>query len=283
MRLKQTESSSDPFQDNQHLLRRQTWIVAALTLVAVTTMLLPLKQIFIPPPYYLPLHTLLEFVSVLFAFLVFAAVWHTPEKEVSTSLLLIAVALFASGWLDLAHALSYKGMPDLITPSGVEKGIAFWLSARLIVAVTLLFSSALPRLRAPRKWERISLLAGYTLVNIVVFWLIIFHERSLMPTFAAASGVTLFKTSAESAITLLLILAAWRYYRLARRSKNAFLPLMFSAVAIAAISEFFFTDYQLTSDAANALGHLCKLASYGLIYRAMFVVTIRKPYQELAA
>lgn len=265
------------------LLRQQLWLVVVATILAVLAMFLPLEQVHLPHAHYLPLHTALEFVAIAAAFLVFATVWHTPTREESASLLLIATALFAAGWLDFFHTLSFKGMPELITPASVEKAIAFWLAARLLVALTLLAVSLLPRLPAPTTRLRLGVLAGYTALNLLVIWGVIFHEDQLPRTYVEGEGLTALKRWLEWAITGLLALAAWRFYRLARRTDgDDFLPLIFGAAALAALSELFFAQYEVVSDALNLLGHLYKFISYGLVYRAMFVVSVRRPYQALA-
>jgi PAS domain S-box-containing protein len=264
------------------LLQQQQLLVVAFTMLAVAAMLLPLDGLQLPHEHYLPLHTALEFVAIAAAFLVFATVWHTPSGEKSASRLLIAVALFAAGWLDFFHTLSFKGMPVLVTPASVEKGIAFWVAARLVVAVTLLAVSLWPQLPAPSRRLRLGVLAAYTALNLVIIWGVLFHETDLPRTYVEGEGLTAFKRWAEWLITGLLALAAWRYYRLARQRPNEFLPLIFGAAAIAALSELFFAQYEVVSDALNLLGHLYKFVSYALIYRAMFVVTVRRPYEELA-
>lgn len=264
------------------LLRQQVLLVAAFAALSAVVMLLPLAEMHVPGALYLPLHTVLEFVSIAAAFLVFATVWHTPSREQSTSFLLIATALFAAGWLDFFHALSYKGMPDLVSPSSVEKGIAFWLAARLIVALTLLAVALLPRLHSPTRAMRLSVLSAYTLLNLVIIWAVLFHEAALPRTYVDGEGLTPLKRGVEWLITALLAAAAWRYYHLARRSQREFLPLIFGASAIAGLSEVFLTQYETVNDAHNLLGHLYKFVCYALIYRAMFVVTVRRPYQELA-
>jgi len=265
------------------LLRQQVTLVAVYAALALVAMLLPLQTTHLPHELYLPLHTLLEFIAITAAFLVFATVWHTPSREASTSLLLIAIALFSAGWLDFMHALSYQGMPDLITPASVEKGIAFWLAARLIVALTLLGVSFRPQLPAPSPQIRHGILAAYTALSLLVLWTVLFHEADLPATYVTGSGLTAFKRGVEWLITGLLAVAAWRYYRLARRSDDEFLPLIFSAAAIAGLSELFLTYYEVVSDTLNLIGHLYKFVSYSLIYRAMFVVGLRRPYQKLAA
>lgn len=268
---------------DKRLLRQQLVLVAVFAAMTLMAMMLPLEGAHLPPLHYLPLHTLLEFISILAAFLVFATVWHTPAKEVSASPLLIAVALFAAGWLDFVHALSFKGMPDLITPASAEKAIAFWLMARLLVAVTLLGVSFCPQLRPPSTWGRHGILAAFTLVNLVVIWGVIFHEAALPSTYIEGVGLTPFKVGFEWLITGLLAFAAWQYYRQARQSDDAFFPLIFGAAAVAAMSELFLSRYEVVSDVLNLLGHLYKFVSFSLIYRAMFVVSVRKPYQKLDA
>lgn len=264
------------------LLNRQLYLVAVFAALFFLAMFLPLTDIHIPHQYYLPLHTLLEFAAILFAFLIFAAVWHTPEKEVSTSLLLIAVTLLAAGWLDFAHVMSYKGMPDLITPSSPQKSIAFWLFARILFAGIILFISFFPNLHPPGRRFRYTVLVAFSVINLGILWLVFFQESSLVITYNENTGLSQFKIVTEWLITAALSIAAFRYYRLARASGQEFSTLMFAAIAIAAMSEFFFADYVVISDTSNVIGHFYKVVSYALIYRAMFVVIVRKPYQTLA-
>ncbi len=265
------------------LLRQQVWLVGAAAVLAGVIMLLPLHEVHLPHQHYLPLHTGLEFVSIAAAFLVFATVWHTRSRDHSSVLVVIATALFAAGWLDFFHALSYKGMPELVSPSSVEKGIAFWLAARVIVAVTLLAVSLRPRLPVPTKALRLGVLAAYTALNLLVIWAVLWHEALLPRTYIEGEGLTPFKRWIEWLITGMLAAAAWRFYRQARQSDDEFLPLIFGAAALGALSELFLAQYEVISDALNLMGHLYKFVCYTLIYRAMFVVNVRRPYQQLAA
>jgi PAS domain S-box-containing protein len=268
---------------DKRLLRGQVFLVAAMAALALLVMLLPIGDVHIPPAHYLALHTLLEFISILAAFLVFATVWYTPIKEVSCSLLMIAVALFAAGWLDFAHALSFLGMLHQITPAATEKGIAFWLAARLVVALTLLGVSFYPQLTPPRAWARCALLAAYGIVSLAVISAVLFYGGDLPAIHLASGGSTLFKSGFEWTVTAMLAVAAWRYYRLARRSDSEILPLIFGAASVAALGGLFPTGYNVSGDVQNFLSHLYKFVSYSLLFQAMFVVSIRKPYLRLAA
>ena len=264
------------------VLRAQLRLVAVLAGLMLLAIVLPLHAWHIESRYYLPLHTTLEFAAIVVAFLVFATVWHTPSREGTVSLLFIAVALFAAGWLDFAHALSFKGMPDLVTPSSTEKGIALWLAARFLVAATLAGVSLAPEGATPSRRMRYDILLTYTVVNGLVLWVVLFHGSELPATFIEGVGVTRTKVVAEWFITGLLVLAAWRYYRRARTTGGEFPALIFGAAAVAALGEVFFTAYSEINDAQNLLGHVYKIVSYSLIYQAMFVISVRAPYVRLA-
>lgn len=265
------------------LLRRQHVLVLVLAAMALLVATSPLQYLVIPSRHYLPLHTLLEFSAILAAFLVFSTVWLTPVKETPAPLLLIGMAFFTTGWLDVAHALSFPGMSYLVTPASVEKGIAFWLVGRLVVAVSLLGISFYPEQRPLSRPARRAIFAALCLGSLLVLWGVIFHEAELPRTFIAGIGLTPFKIGFEWFIVALLVLAAWRYERLSRRLSHEFMLLLFSAAALAALSELSMTRYEGVNDVQSLLGHLYKSASYFLIYRAVLVVSVRRPYQKLAA
>jgi PAS domain S-box-containing protein len=256
--------------------------VLALGLLTLWAMAQPLGDWHIPRVHYLPLHTLMELVSVFVAFLVFATVWHTPDREVSGSLVLLALALAASGWLDIFHALSFRDMPVFITPSSSEKSIAFWLVARGWVALSLLAYSLWPELPPMRKGGRHSLLVGACALVLFLSWGIIFHEQALPDTFLPVTGLTPFKVGTERTITAVLALAAWLLWRRSGQARNLSHVLLFGATMLLLYGEVFLTRYALSNDLQNMLGHVFKALAYLLIYWGLMVVTVRRPYQALA-
>ncbi len=62
-----------------------------------------------------------ESFAVAVAVLVFAVTWHAYRPERPANLIVLACGFLAVGLLDFAHALSYQGMPDFITPASAEK------------------------------------------------------------------------------------------------------------------------------------------------------------------
>ena len=264
------------------MMHRQLFLVAALAALALAVVVLPIGELHIAPGRYLALHTLLEFISVLAAFLVFATVWHTPVKEVSASLLLIAIALFSAGWLDLAHALSILDLPEPMMQAVPARTVAFSLAARAVVGLTLLGVSFHPHLAPPRPWARYAILAAFSIVNLAVFAAVVWYAGDLPATELAGGSATSFKRRCEWSVTVLLAVAAWRYWRLARRSDSQIQPLIFGAACVAALA-LLLTSTSNPGEAQNFLAHFYKFVSYSLFFQAMFVVSVRKPYLRLEA
>ena len=101
IRIRRGEDDRRPATRDVQRLRRQFTLVALLATLAFLVMLLPLPALSVAAEYYYPMHVTLEFLSVVLVVRVFSTVWHTPAEQVSISFLLIWIALFASGWLDV--------------------------------------------------------------------------------------------------------------------------------------------------------------------------------------
>lgn len=280
--MKAESSDYESELSNLCYLRRVCFLVLSLTAICLLAMLLPIHNLIVPRIHYIPLHTVMELVSVFAAFLVFATIWHTPSREISGSLVFLAVSLLASGWLDIAHTLSLTGMPDFITPSSPTKSILFWLAARFMVASNLLAYSFFPNFPPYSNFKRFLILALYCVINLIIFWIIVFHETALPVTFVDGIGVTPFKVVAEYSIVVIFAVAAWRIFQLAKRMRDEATALLFGAASTALLSELILTDYMVSNSAQHIVAHILKIVTYVLVYRALFVGSIKKPYQKLA-
>ncbi|MDO9139335.1 MAG: MASE3 domain-containing protein [Methylobacter sp.] len=263
--------------DNRYYL-----LLAALAIVALLFCLTPGAYFVVAAEDYLALHTLLEFSSIWVAFMVFGVTWHSLSSNSSASITVLGCAMLASGLLDFGHTLSYTGMPDFVTPSSPEKGIAFWLAARLTVALGLCAVSFMSNAPLRKPSIRYVLLFGFAVYTLSVYWVLLFHQAMLPRTFIEGQGLTGFKVAFEWGIVAVLALAAIRFKHLACSPDTYGLKTYFFAAAMIFImSELFFTQYKSTSDAFNVLGHLYKIIGYFLLYRAVFVSTIQAPYHEV--
>lgn len=231
---------------------------------------------------YLPLHTALETVSIIIAMLIFAIGWSSYSNHMPTSIMFLSVLFFGVAIFDFSHVLSYAGMPDFVTPSSVDKGIDFWLSARVLSSFGLLLFFFLPTHKLSSKSYKYAFLGIILLLIGVMHWLIL-YAYDLIPHvfFMPGQGLTLLKIRVEYTIVVMNIIAAIVLLRRMRHPLPYQGAALFGALCIMAMGELFFTLYADVTDVYNIFGHIYKAIAYLFIYRAIFVTTVERPYKEL--
>ncbi|MDP5137673.1 EAL domain-containing protein [Rheinheimera baltica] len=258
-------------------------LLILLVMLGITSMPSLLNVVLPEIPYsiYLPLHTILEVIAVVLAGMTFAVIREQALVKMTLRSAVVACAFFAIFWLDLAHLLSYKGMPPYFNENTAEKAINFWLVARLLGATTLCFVVLpLADKRTGLKQYYAMLTAAITLVLACHYWFIL-HPEAIPRTYIEGMGLTQFKIVTEysvifiSAVTIYLIIL----YRHFQRAFHA--PALLAAVVTTILSELCFTLYNQLSDIYNIIGHLLKLVSYLFLYRALVYETLAAPYLQL--
>lgn len=258
-------------------------MIAGLAAVFLFVWLLPTPPALHGIANYLPMHMAMESFAIVVAMLVFGITWNAYSSARAGNVIMLACAMLAVGLLDFAHMLSFKGMPDFVTPSGTEKTISFWLAARFIAALALLVAAVRPWTPLPSPRRKHALLLGALAVTALVFWVVLRHQAALPRTFVEGTGLTPFKVGMEYLIVGLLVVPAIIFYRQSRRGVPHDAAGLFAAAAISILSELSFTLYKDVTDIFNLLGHTYKVVAYLFIYRAMFVTNVREPFQRLAA
>ncbi|MCV2368221.1 MASE3 domain-containing protein [Roseateles oligotrophus] len=265
-------------------LRKHGLALAVLSALLLLCWLAPSQQMFKGLAGYPPIHTMLETAAICVAGLVFATAWNAYSAgRASGNLFLLACAFLGVGLLDLAHMLSYAGMPDFVTPNGAEKAINFWLAARSMAALALLAVAA-------RRWPAPATKAGrYAILLALIGWVGVVHGVFLfrpewMPrTFIVGQGLSAFKLGFEYTLIAINLLTAALLLRRMSSPSMVNAPAFLGVVLAMAMSEFFFTLYGDVTDGFNLMGHLYKIVSYLFLYKAVVVAAIERPYLELDA
>ncbi|MFT3856290.1 MAG: MASE3 domain-containing protein [Aquabacterium sp.] len=232
--------------------------------------------------HYVPVHTIMEILSVVVAVLVFASGWNAFSRALPRNALILSCAFLGVAILDFSHALSYAGMPDYVTPSSPQKAINFWLAARLLAALALLAVAVLPAVQVTSVRTRYGWLLGVLAGTAAVHDVFFYHPEWMPATYVAGTGLTPFKVAAEYVIIAMLLASAAMLWRKMRTPQSFNAGALFGAACIMALSECFFTLYVRVNDFYNLMGHLYKVVAYGFLYRAVFVQVIESPYRELA-
>lgn len=227
------------------------------------------------------LHTIAEMSAIVVAFLVFSVAWHAGSVGQPGNIVVIGCGFLAVGLIDSGHALSYKGMPDFVTPSSPEKAIQFWLVARYVAAFTLLMASHTlpPMILGARRYL---MLAAALAFSGAIYVVALFYPSLWPRTFVEGLGLTPFKLMAEYGVILVTAIAAWRFYRGGQREHSYNTNDLCAAALITIVSEVCLTLYANVNDLYSLLGHLYKIVAYFFIYKAVFVTSVRDPYARLS-
>lgn len=232
---------------------------------------------------YTQFHLFLEIFAIIVSWLIFGVFWSINRQDQSLNLMLLAVSSLAVGWFDLLHALSFAGMPDLVSPSGAEKAINFWLMARLVSALGLLAFVFLPTRSIDKLAVRHGLLGLTLFVLATATWIGLWHPDWLPHTFHPESGLTPFKRYAEYLLVVMFAFVALGLLQKMRTLQAFDVASLFAATCILALSEYFFAGYTRVNDAFNALGHVYKIFAYAFIYRYMFNTVVQMPHELLVS
>jgi len=223
---------------------------------------------------FLAFHTMIELVAIIISFVMFSIAWSTRHFTKNNFLLFLACGFFWIGSLDLMHTLVYKGMNVFVEGSG-NLSVQFWLSARYSQALLLLAAPFV----ATRKQNGVFLITAFGAIAVGLTTLI-FLEK--FPTgFVEGTGLTDFKIYSEYLIDLILLAALIVMCRKDMRISTKERVLISASIVLTMIAELAFTFYVDVFGLSNLVGHIFKLFSFWLIFQAIVISNLMKPYSDL--
>jgi PAS domain S-box-containing protein len=243
-----------------------------------------LRQV-MPPVAYVPLHTLFEVLSVVVGFAIFAVHWHAARSRdlVDRRALFLGAAFLVMASVDVLHLMTYRSMPGLFgAPGNPDRAIHYWLVSRFVLMASLLAVVAIPRQSAHPLLSRPVLLgAALAIVILAAVTDVVWVRPGLF--FVEGRGLTPLKIGLEvTTIALAAIGCVLFGGRLLRRGHHDSLAWALpAALAITIGAGLCFTLYTAVSDTFNLLGHVLKVVASYLIFDALFVSALLRPYEEL--
>lgn len=223
---------------------------------------------------FLAFHTLAELFAIIVSFVMFAFAWSTKHFIRNNFLLFIACGYFWIGALDLLHTLTYKGM-DMFTYDSGNVAVQFWIGTRFLEAFILLIAP----FTVNKNLRPIPLFFSFGIISLVLTILVF---TGYFPTgFIEGQGLTTFKIVSEYLIDFILLIALFSLFRYGSEIKDREKTLIAASIVMTMIAEIAFTFYVDVYGLSNLIGHLFKLGSYWLIFNAIIISNVKKPYAEL--
>lgn len=266
----------------------RTVLVLALALVPVAVAVLflrPEMERGWPSRYYLTVHTLVETLVVVVAFATFAVQWYAAGARLNDARArFIGSAFLAVALLEALHIVAFPGMPGLFgLESSTERGIVYWLSARLWTVGALLAAVAIPQNSEARALGRGPLLAWALggVVAVVAGDALWISRHPLF--FVEGTGLTALKKWLEILVAAAAFVGMLVYGRLHRTQGDRSAGNLSVALGLTVISELCFTLYAGAYDSFNLLGHVYLLLAFYGIFHALFADAVIRPYVRLGA
>ena len=265
--------------------RRLSLLVGAAALLLVLVSAFRGQLYFVlPTPVYLTIHTLSEVLAVVAGSAIFAVHWQAAAGRLRQQRALFLGAVFLGAALvDTLHILAFPGMPGVIWPASTDRGIYYWLAGRLWVALGLLVAAFIPTQSHSLMLRRFVLLP----LTLGFVALLVLGEALLPPSvqlfFVEGSGLTPLKLALEYVAIGVCLVAAGLYWRLYRLRRDRTSLMLLAALALMVMTGLSFTLYSQAYDTFNLLGHLYKATTYYLVFDALFVGALLRPYNQLDA
>ncbi|PXX46602.1 MASE3 domain-containing protein [Undibacterium pigrum] len=267
------------------------WIAGTLAILSLILWLNhdSLSAIRMPAP--LPVHTVLETITIVIFTSVFIVCWNAFGGARKKSSVILAVAFLCTAILGFMHAISFQGMPGFPAAEDMHKSLLFWLLSRSFIATTLLGLALAPEDSevSPRQAYFV-LIAG--LLATAGWMTTVFIFPHLLPlTYIEGQGQTSFKLACEIGLIAINLFTAYQMNKQGdavsttnehgSRLQIEPAPLFLAAVLLA-ISEVYFAIYTNGYDIFVAIGHVFQLLAAIAIYRGMVAINIHTPYATLA-
>ncbi len=223
---------------------------------------------------YLLFHSLAELFSVVIAVGVFAIAWNSRRFLENNYLLFLGIAYLFVGVMDLFHTLAYKGM-EVFPGFGSNLATQLWIAARYLESFSLLLAPWFLN----RRLNVRAVFAAYALLFSLLLALIF---SGVFPVcYVEGVGLTPFKKISEYVICFILAGALAYLWQMRHEFDPEVVRLLVCSILLTIGSELAFTFYVSVYGISNFIGHIFKILSFYLIYKALIETGLVKPYNLL--
>lgn len=224
---------------------------------------------------YLLFHSLAELFSIVVACGVFVVAWNTRRILDNGCLMFLGIALLFIASVDLLHLMAYKGV-GIFTGYGTNLPTQLWMAGRFMQSLAFLIAPAL----IVKNFSRSYVLLGFLIVETLLI-ASIFYWRIFPTCFVEGTGLTPFKVNGEYVISGTLLLSIAYLWKKRNYFDPSVVRLLIVSIVTAILSELSFTLYTDPYGPFNMLGHIMKIITFYLLYKAIIEVGLTKPFASL--
>ena len=253
--------------------RERQSAVSATNIALLLFSVLVLCGLYLTSRYnYLLFHSLAEIFSIVVACGIFIVFWNSRRFLENGYYLFVGIAYLFIGGLDLIHTLGYTGM-SVFPGYDTNLPAQLWIASRYLESLSLLAAPFFLR----RRLKPGLVFIGYTVVSFLLLGSI-FYWNVFPDCFVEGVGLTPFKKISEYIISLILVASIVRLYQRREKFDAGVFQLLIASIIVTIGAELSFTLYVHAYGLPNMIGHLLKVVSFYLVYKAFIEAGLAKPY-----
>ncbi len=228
---------------------------------------------------YVTIHLMMEILIIVVTMTISIQTWLISPFILSNRVLYIGALFLTISLIEMAHTLSYKGMPFFITESTPYAATWFYIIGRLLLSIGffVIFFIKEKEIGTTYRWFIYSM----PFIIIIICSMVIYAPTKILPSLMIeGEGPTSLKNTLQFIAVLFhlaIMVILFKYFKAA--PKIVFL-LLGSAIYFI-MSDYLFTIYRDVYDIKNFIGHILQLSAYYFLFRAIYFSSIEQPFQQL--
>ncbi|MGE7927334.1 bifunctional diguanylate cyclase/phosphodiesterase [Lysinibacillus xylanilyticus] len=228
---------------------------------------------------YVTIHLMMEILIIVVTMSISIQTWLISPYILSNRFLYVGALFLTISFIEIAHTLTYRGMPFFITESTPYLATWFYMLGRLLLSIGFLsmFFIKEKGIKLIYRW----LIYSLPFVIIISCFSVLYAQSPILPPLMIeGEGPTVLKNTLQyTAVALQMVIMVLLLKNFKKAPKIIFLLLCSSIYLI--MSDFLYTMYQDVYDIKNFVGHTFELGAFYLLFRAMYFSSIEKPFKQL--
>lgn len=233
---------------------------------------------------FLLFHTIAELFSALMAYIIFLVIWESKSLLLNRYLLLIGASFFFIGSFDLLHILAFRGI-GILPIIDLNMTIQFWIFARYIESLSFMVAPLFLTQNNNENNDLIFFENSRFVRNVFLIYAIIaaciFISVFYLTNFPSFNiedlELTLFKQISEYLISFIFCISLILLYTKRDRFDKKVFTLIALSIVLAILGELPFIFYNHMDKFPSFVGHMLKMMSLYLIYKAIVVTGFEQP------
>ena len=228
---------------------------------------------------YVTIHLMMGILIIVVTMSISIQTWLISPYILSNRFLYVGALFLTISFIEIAHTLTYKGMPFFISESTPYMATWFYMLSRLLLSIGFLsmFFIKEKEIKLIYRW----LIYSLPFVIIIGCFSVLYAQSPILPPLMIeGEGPTVLKNTLQyTAVALQMVIMVLLLKNFKKAPKIIFLLLCSSIYLI--MSDFLYTMYQDVYDIKNFVGHTFELGAFYLLFRAMYFSSIEKPFKQL--